>query len=226
MLAHDLLKAGRRAIWSPGHGVHEQRPYCCLPNAGPATGTRPHGGPHVFDGLQDAYGGRLMGHYAEAMAQEAGLTRAEQDAYALESIRRAQHAVDSGLFARGDPGRRAGEGLNTAVDLDETPSLCQPEGVTTEGGFWLAWAGRHHHPRQFFVHFRWGRRAGADPCQHSPCGGLQPWPASSLTAPMRQRPPVSFSPHCGHRIGFEEGGGLLPMWTCLKSMRHLPWSRC
>ncbi len=133
MLAHDLLKAeAARYLVAGGMESMSNAPYL-LPAE--RKGQRLGHGRTVdhmfFDGLQDAYGGELMGHYAEAMAQEAGLTRAEQDAYALESIRRAQHAVDSGVFAHEvTPVDVQVKGLNTAVDLDETPSLCQPEKVS------------------------------------------------------------------------------------------------
>lgn len=132
MLAHDLLKA-ETADYLVAGGMESMSnaPYL-LPaeRKGQRLG---HGRTidHMFfDGLQDAYGGELMGHYAEAMAQEAGLTRAEQDAYALESIRRAQLAVDSGGFAAEVAAVDVShKGLPTAVDLDETPGQCQPEKV-------------------------------------------------------------------------------------------------
>jgi acetyl-CoA C-acetyltransferase len=54
---------------------------------------------HMFcDGLEDAYEGRLMGTYAEDTAEHYQFTREQQDAYAIESLTRAQHAVKSGLF--------------------------------------------------------------------------------------------------------------------------------
>ncbi len=132
MLAHDLLKAGSaHYLVAGGMESMSNAPYL-LPaeRKGQRLG---HGRTidHMFfDGLQDAYGGELMGHYAELMAHEAGLTRAEQDHYALESIRRAQTAVDSGWFAHEiTPVEVHIKGLTTAVDVDETPGLCQPEKV-------------------------------------------------------------------------------------------------
>jgi len=58
-----------------------------------------------FDGLEDAYardekgGGRLMGTFAEDCAGKYGFTRAEQDNFAIESLRRAQKANTEGWFA-------------------------------------------------------------------------------------------------------------------------------
>lgn len=56
---------------------------------------------HMFvDGLADAYDkGRLMGTFAEDTAVHYQFTRSAQDAYALESLRRARIASDDGTFA-------------------------------------------------------------------------------------------------------------------------------
>lgn len=55
---------------------------------------------HMFlDGLEDAYDkGRLMGTYAEDTAQHYQFTREAQDAYAIESLRRAKQANEDGSF--------------------------------------------------------------------------------------------------------------------------------
>ena len=55
---------------------------------------------HMFlDGLEDAYDkGRLMGTYAEDTAQHYQFTREAQDAYAVESLRRAKTANEDGSF--------------------------------------------------------------------------------------------------------------------------------
>ena len=53
----------------------------------------------VLDGLEDAYDrGRLMGTFAEDCAAAFGFTRDGQDAYALESLRRARAALAEGSF--------------------------------------------------------------------------------------------------------------------------------
>ncbi|WP_368181851.1 acetyl-CoA C-acyltransferase [Aeromonas sp. R7-5] len=55
---------------------------------------------HMFlDGLQDAYEGHLMGHYAQLSADRSGLTRADMDAFAIASLERALTAQRSGAFA-------------------------------------------------------------------------------------------------------------------------------
>lgn len=55
---------------------------------------------HMFlDGLEDAYDkGRLMGTFAEDTAQHYQFTREQQDAYAIESLKRAQRASGDGGF--------------------------------------------------------------------------------------------------------------------------------
>lgn len=56
---------------------------------------------HMFyDGLEDAYTGAAMGTFAQKTADEHGLTREEMDAFAIESLTRAQRAIDEGLNHR------------------------------------------------------------------------------------------------------------------------------
>jgi acetyl-CoA C-acetyltransferase len=53
----------------------------------------------IHDGLEDPYSGRHMGQIAEASVAKFGFSREEQDGFALESYRKAQAAVESGVFA-------------------------------------------------------------------------------------------------------------------------------
>ncbi len=50
------------------------------------------------DGLTDAYDGKAMGNAAELCASTCGVTREEQDAFAIESYKRSQAAIESGKF--------------------------------------------------------------------------------------------------------------------------------
>jgi acetyl-CoA C-acetyltransferase len=50
------------------------------------------------DGLTDVYDGKAMGHAAELCAATCGISREQQDAFAVESYRRAQDAWKSGKF--------------------------------------------------------------------------------------------------------------------------------
>ncbi|HRN56627.1 MAG TPA: acetyl-CoA C-acyltransferase [Agriterribacter sp.] len=51
------------------------------------------------DGLTDVYDGKAMGHAAELCARECGISREEQDAFAVESYRRSQQAWERKHFA-------------------------------------------------------------------------------------------------------------------------------
>jgi acetyl-CoA C-acetyltransferase len=51
------------------------------------------------DGLEDAYeSGRPMGDFGEVAAESYGFSRADQDAWATETLRRAQNAISDGAF--------------------------------------------------------------------------------------------------------------------------------
>jgi acetyl-CoA C-acetyltransferase len=78
---------------------------------------------HMFyDGLQSPFDGQLMGCFAEATATKYGFTRAEQDAFAAESVRRALRAAAEGDFtAEITPVSVKGRKGETTVSGDETP---------------------------------------------------------------------------------------------------------
>ncbi|WP_425969177.1 acetyl-CoA C-acyltransferase [Aeromonas dhakensis] len=83
---------------------------------------------HMFlDGLQDAYEGQLMGHYAQLSADRAGLTRSDMDAFAITSLERALAAQRSGAFAAELAPVKAGETLLLAED--EQPGKARPEKI-------------------------------------------------------------------------------------------------
>lgn len=75
-----------------------------------------------WDGLWDVYSDRAMGNCAEVCAKEYGFTREEQDAFAMESFRRAQKASTEGIFdaeiAPVTVKTRKGE---VVVEKDESP---------------------------------------------------------------------------------------------------------
>jgi acetyl-CoA C-acetyltransferase len=78
---------------------------------------------HMFlDGLEDAYEGRLMGTYAEDAARHYQFTRAEQDEYAIESLKRSQRAQGDGSFEDEIVAVAVrGKGGDVAVSSDEQP---------------------------------------------------------------------------------------------------------
>jgi acetyl-CoA C-acetyltransferase len=102
MLAHDQLLSGSvDVIVAGGMESMSNAPYL-LPKA--RAGLRMGHGQvldHMFyDGLEDAYDkGRLMGTYAEDTAAKYQFSRAAQDEFAIQSLKRAQQANTQGLFA-------------------------------------------------------------------------------------------------------------------------------
>jgi acetyl-CoA C-acetyltransferase len=81
---------------------------------------------HMFrDGLQSPFDGQLMGCFAEATAEKYGFTRADQDAFAAESVRRALRAIEAGDFAAEvTPVTVKGRKGEVVIDIDETPFAC------------------------------------------------------------------------------------------------------
>ncbi len=100
MMAFDSLKAGSNNVMIAG-GMESMSnaPYVMTKaRAGLRMG---HGEikDHMFlDGLEDARTGRLMGSFAQETADQYGITREEMDAYAIESLKRAQAAIASGAL--------------------------------------------------------------------------------------------------------------------------------
>jgi acetyl-CoA C-acetyltransferase len=86
---------------------------------------------HMFlDGLNSPFDGKAMGCFADATAAKYNFTRAQQDAFAAESVRRALHAVESGAFDKEvtpvTVKTRKGE---VVISRDETPATCNIEKI-------------------------------------------------------------------------------------------------
>jgi acetyl-CoA C-acetyltransferase len=101
MLAHDLIKAGSATTVVAGGMESMTNAPHMIPNS--RTGNR-YGNfeavDHMaWDGLTNPYDGKAMGVFAENCADKYGFTREQQDAFASESVRRAQAAIASGAFA-------------------------------------------------------------------------------------------------------------------------------
>ena len=100
MQAADMIKAGSAEIVVAG-GMESMTnaPYV-LPKA--RAGYRMGHGEikdHMFlDGLEDAETGRLMGSFAQDMANTRGYTREQMDDFAIRSLQRAQKAITEGYF--------------------------------------------------------------------------------------------------------------------------------
>jgi len=77
----------------------------------------------MLDGLEDAYEkGRAMGTYAEDCSTKYQFTREAQDAFAIESVKRAQAATADGSFAwEIAPVTVTGRSGDVVIDKDEGP---------------------------------------------------------------------------------------------------------
>jgi len=76
----------------------------------------------IYDALLDPYSGRHMGNVTEETIARLGFSREEQDEYALSSYRRAQAAVNGGLFEREIvPVTKKSRKGETVVSQDEDP---------------------------------------------------------------------------------------------------------
>ena len=133
MLAHDgLLLGNATVVVAGGMESMTNAPYL-LPNA--RGGMRLGHGQvkdHMFlDGLEDAYEeGRAMGTFAEDTAEKYQFTREAQDAYAIESLKRAKAANEGDAFK----GEIAPITLKTrkgemTVSADEQPFKASPEKI-------------------------------------------------------------------------------------------------
>lgn len=84
----------------------------------------------ALDGLTDAYAKGPMGNFADMIAEKYQFTREQQDAYALETLSRAQKATEAGKFKREIAPvtikSRKGE---TVVDSDELPRTARPDKI-------------------------------------------------------------------------------------------------
>ena len=133
-LAHDMIKAGSAGVVIAG-GLESMSnaPYL-LPKArsGYRMGHQEALDHMFYDGLQDPFEGKMMGHFAQVTADKYGFSRESMDAFATESARRAQRAVADGTFA-GEiaPVTIKSRRGDTIVDTDETPGTVSVEKIPT-----------------------------------------------------------------------------------------------
>ena len=124
MLSHDLIRAGTNQVMVAGGMESMSNAPYLLPKA--RGGLRMGHGElqdcMFTDGLEDAKTGRLMGAFAQDVADQHQLTREGMDEYAIGSLRRAMAAIESGALAAEiapvTVKHRRGE---TIIDTDEQP---------------------------------------------------------------------------------------------------------
>ncbi len=134
MQAADMIKAGSAEIVVAG-GMESMTnaPYV-LPKA--RGGYRMGHGEikdHMFlDGLEDAETGRLMGSFAQDMANSRHYTREQMDNFAIRSLKRAQTAINEGYFADEiTPVTVSTRKGDVVVDKDEQPFNANIEKIPT-----------------------------------------------------------------------------------------------
>ncbi|HXY97032.1 MAG TPA: beta-ketoacyl synthase N-terminal-like domain-containing protein [Steroidobacteraceae bacterium] len=127
MMAADQIRSGTADIVLAG-GLESMSnaPYL-LPKA--RTGYRMGPGElvdHMMrDGLQSAFDGKPMGVFADATAAKYNFSRAQQDAFATESVRRAMAALERGDFdTEVTPVTVKSRKGETVIARDEIPGTC------------------------------------------------------------------------------------------------------
>lgn len=133
MFAHDGLLAGSASVAVAG-GMESMTnaPYLLPKMRSGARLGHAEVKDHMFlDGLEDAYDkGRAMGTFAEETAQAYQFTREAQDAYAIESLRRAKAANEDGTFGPEIvPVTIKGRKGDTVVGQDEQPFTAKPDRI-------------------------------------------------------------------------------------------------
>ena len=126
IMAADAIAAGSADIVVAG-GMESMTnaPYLSLRHRGGARIGHDVMKDHMYlDGLEDAYEpGKLMGNFAEEVAQEYQFTRAAMDDFAIASLERAQKAQKGGAFDREIvPVEVKGRKGVTTITLDEQPA--------------------------------------------------------------------------------------------------------
>ncbi|GAP76736.1 Acetyl-CoA acetyltransferase [Pseudoalteromonas sp. THAF3] len=132
MLAHDLIKAGSvNSVIAGGMESMSNAPYM-LPKA--RSGMRMGHGEvkdhMMMDGLEDAYDNLAMGCFAQSTADQYDMTREQMDEFALNSLAKANKAIESGAFkteitAHTISSRKG----DVTVEVDEQPGNARPDKI-------------------------------------------------------------------------------------------------
>jgi acetyl-CoA C-acetyltransferase len=113
--AECIVAGGQESMSSAPHYVYGMRNGIKAGNQTMVDGM-------IHDGLWDSFGCCHMGEYAEYTAEKAKVSRADQDAFAYESHRKAIAAIDGGKFkAEILPVQVPGKSGPTVVGVDEAP---------------------------------------------------------------------------------------------------------
>ena len=227
MLGHDLIKAGSASVVVAG-GMESMTnaPHMVQARAGIRYGEGKLVDHMAWDGLTNPYDGKAMGVFGESCADKYHFSREDQDAFAIESVRRARAAQEAGAFegeivpvtVKGRKGEveHATDEQPGRSNIDKIPSL-RPAFRKRQ---------RHHHRRQFLEHFRRRGRDGADARR-----GRRQARRHAAGAHRRPRHPfagagvVHHRPGGRHRQGAGQGRlGRRQTWICSRSTRPSRWS--
>jgi len=134
MLGHDLVAAGSaQIVVTGGMESMSNAPYLLdKARAGYRAGHAQLFDHMLLDGLEDAYEkGRSMGDFGEATAEAYQFSRNDQDAYAIETLKRARTAVEGGAFeVEVVPITINGKGAQT-IKRDEIPMRLSADKIPT-----------------------------------------------------------------------------------------------
>lgn len=124
MMGYDTIKAeSADVVLSGGIESMSMAPYL-LPKAraGYRMGHAQMLDHMFFDGLQNPYDGNMMGHFAETCADKYEYSREAQDEFSIESVNRANKAIEHGAFkAEIVPVTVKQRRDTVVVDTDEEP---------------------------------------------------------------------------------------------------------
>ena len=132
MLAGNALRSGQSEVLVAGGMESMSKAPYLLPQArqGYRFGHAQMLDHMQYDGLQDAYQDVAMGFFAESCANKYQFSRDMQDAYALESLRRANQAIDHDYFAAEIvPVTVMSRRGSVLVSSDEQPGNARPDKI-------------------------------------------------------------------------------------------------
>jgi acetyl-CoA C-acetyltransferase len=122
MLAAQGVRCGDADLVVAGGMESMSQAAWILARDAPPLGDRPLVDSMMHDGLVCPFSHQSMGEIADGLARRAGISRDDQDRYALESHRRAVVATAAGAFASELISVAAGQGTNSkVVSHDECP---------------------------------------------------------------------------------------------------------
>ena len=134
MMAADQIRSGTAEIVLAGGCESMSNAPYLLPKA--RSGYRMGHGEvidHMLrDGLQSPFDGKAMGCFADSTASKYNFTRAQQDAFATESVKRAMQALQGGEFdLEVTPLTVKSRKGETIIPRDETPGTCDVSKIAT-----------------------------------------------------------------------------------------------